>query len=123
MEMTIEEIRLRNLRALIQRFGTIATVAEKANTAPAYLSQITNRAPSRTGKPRDMGSALARKIEAGCGLSTGWMDTDHGEHKMTEMDKQFVHQVEENLARYDVPDHIRQTIITLLENAPTKEGS
>ncbi len=75
---TIAEIRLDNLRLLISDFGTQDRVAELAGTSPVYLSQILNgAADSKTGKVRQIGDPLARKLEEGCGKETGWMDNIH----------------------------------------------
>lgn len=75
--MKVEDIRLENLRSLVAEKGTIAAVAQAAETPASYLSQILNRIKSRTGKPRDVGSDLARKLETGCGKPHGWMDQLH----------------------------------------------
>lgn len=49
------------------------------NERDSTFSQIWNRAPdSKTGRPREMGTDLARKIEDVFGLPTGWMDTPLG---------------------------------------------
>jgi len=72
---TIAEIRLGNLERLIEEFGTAEAVAERSGTSPIYLSQIRNEAKdSKTGKPRQIGDPLARKLEAGCEKELGWMD-------------------------------------------------
>lgn len=92
-----------------------------ADTAPNYLSEILNRSPSRTGKPRDMGSDLARKIEHGCGKPRGWMDQDHSANHMPPADIAFINEVREDVAKYEVPDHIRQAVLTLLTSSPKKE--
>lgn len=75
---TIDEIRRLNLLEAIARLGTARALAEKAELAPAYLSQIKNRQPeSKTGKPKSMGDEAARKIEKALGETRGWMDVDH----------------------------------------------
>lgn len=75
---TISDIRRENLDALARQLGSVDAVAAASSTSPVYLSQIKNQAlDSKTGKPRQMGSALARKLEVGCGKPSGWMDTDH----------------------------------------------
>lgn len=71
---TIAEIRRDNLARLIKEFGTLEKVAELGETSPVYLSQIKNRTiDPKTKKSREMGSALARKLEKG--KVVGWMDT------------------------------------------------
>ena len=76
---TSKELRVQNLRALIQEFSTADAVAQRASTAPMYLSQILNGTLSSTGRPRGIGDTLARKIEAGCGKPVGWLDQAHNE--------------------------------------------
>lgn len=75
---TIADIRHENLVALIKELGTSEAVADASQTNPVYISQLLNRAPdSKTGKPRQIGDPLARKLEAGCGKPEGWMDNVH----------------------------------------------
>lgn len=75
---TNDEIRRENLEVAIKRLGSAAKLAEAANTSPAYLSQIRNRTPdSKTGTPKMMGDAMARRIEAALGEPDGWMDRSH----------------------------------------------
>lgn len=75
---TNDEIRRENLQIAIERFGTAKKLAEAANVSTAYLSQVKNSQPdSKTGKPKNMGDEVARKIEAALSEVAGWMDTDH----------------------------------------------
>ena len=75
---TIAEIRLENLEALIAELGTQDKVAELGGTSSVYLSQIKNQsADTKTGKLRQMGDDMARKLELGCGKVRGWMDNVH----------------------------------------------
>lgn len=117
--MTTDENRLTNLQTLIREFGSIVAVAKRAETAPNYISQIINRTVSRTGKPRGVGNDLARKLEAGCNKPHGWMDQEH-QSTLTTEDQTFVHRVEQEVANYDVPEHIRQTIMTLITRSPKR---
>lgn len=73
---TVALIRLANLERLIQEAGTLEKAAAAAETSSVYLSQLRNRAiDGKTGRPRDMGSQMARRLEAAFGKSPGWMDT------------------------------------------------
>ena len=76
--MLNNEIRIENLKILVDKFGTIAAVAKLCDTNPSYLSQILNKVPSSTGVPRGIGDKLARKLEAGANLPAGWLDAQHG---------------------------------------------
>lgn len=72
---TISEIRLDNLEILIAEKGTLEALATAAGSSSVYLSQIRNGATDqKTGKPRQMGNAIARRLEAACDRPKGWMD-------------------------------------------------
>lgn len=75
---TIAEIRLENLRTLVEQKGTQDLVATLSDTNPVYLSQLLNRAvDKKSGKIRQIGDDMARKLERGCEKETGWMDNIH----------------------------------------------
>lgn len=105
---TNAEIRLENLRLLIGEFGTQDKVAELAETSPVYLSQILNgAADSKTGRVRQIGDPLARKLEEGCGKEVGWMDnaqiphtyrTERQQAVMAMMDVMDGHQLDQAYA-------------------------
>lgn len=72
---TAFEIRHARLLEAIELAGTIEALASKAGVSPAYLSQLKNKLPdSKTKKPKGMGDAVARRIEAALKKSRGWMD-------------------------------------------------
>lgn len=87
---TSKELRIENLRALVAEFKTADAVAQRAATAPMYLSQILNGAKSATGRPRGVGDALARRLEQGCGKEIGWMDKQHGGESLVELKRSRV---------------------------------
>src|SRR5690606_33538582 len=62
--------------------GTQERLAEKCEVSHIYLNQIKNMRPDpTTGKVRNVGNQLARKLEKGMGKPQGWMDADHsGKH-------------------------------------------
>jgi hypothetical protein len=76
---TISETRLARLTILVRRHGdSLARLNEALglDRTDSTLSQIRTKAPhSKTGKPRQMGDDLARKIEEKLSLERGWMDT------------------------------------------------
>jgi len=74
----IGDIRLANLELVIAELGSLERLAVAADTSSVYLSQIRNRAQdSKTGRPRQMGTAMARRIETAAGKPPGWMDVHH----------------------------------------------
>lgn len=87
---TSKELRVENLRTLVAEFKTADAVAQRAATAPMYLSQILNGAKSSTGRARGVGDALARRLEQGCGKPVGWMDQRHGGESLVEMKRSTV---------------------------------
>jgi hypothetical protein len=74
----IAEIRLTNLLALIKEAGTQNALAERAETTPIYLSQVVNRIQDhKSGRPRELGTDMARRLEKAMGKPENWMDHDH----------------------------------------------
>lgn len=72
---TAAEIRLANLDRLVAEAGSLTAVAERADTNLVYLSQLRHRTPDhRTGKPREMGARMARRLERAFHKPEGWMD-------------------------------------------------
>ncbi|OQV33587.1 hypothetical protein BV899_05890 [Alcaligenes phenolicus] len=65
---------------LIKEVGGTAADLNRAtgkNDRDSTYSQILNQSlGSKTGKPKQMGSPLARALEEACGKPLGWMDTD-----------------------------------------------
>jgi hypothetical protein len=71
------DIRRKNLQTLVKEFKTIAALAEISGTSEKYLSQILNCTKLPSGATRNVGNALARKLETGALRPPGWMDHDH----------------------------------------------
>lgn len=79
---SIGDIRRANLELVVglPKIGTLDGLAELAGTSSVYLSQIRNQTVDvKTGRPREMGTRIARRIEDAAGLPTGWMDREHAE--------------------------------------------
>jgi hypothetical protein len=119
--MDNKQIRLENLKILVTENRTIAAVAKLADTAEAYLSQILNSVPLPSGKTRGVGDELARKLESGCGKPVGWMDQRHDETGLAPRDADFLSKVEQDIVQYEVPDHIKEAILTLLTSSPPRK--
>lgn len=82
----IGDIRRANLEVLLREFPTLDSLAAAAGSTSVYLSQIRNQTPDqKSGKPREMGSKLARRLEtiAGHEKPTGWMDIEHSAPEAT----------------------------------------
>lgn len=72
-----------------------SAVAELGGTSSIYLSQIRNKAKdAKTGRPREMGSAMARKLEEGAGKAWGWMDTWNGQPEESPKDQGRIDEAE-----------------------------
>ena len=67
--MHSKQIREENLRGLVVLAGSQTAVAKKADTDPAYLSQILGDKAKRY-----IGDALARRLERAFDKPEGWMD-------------------------------------------------
>ena len=77
--LEISEIRKNNLAILVKRHGSEAALntALGRRRTDCVFNQIKNGVLMTTGKPRALGSRLARDIEEKLGLEQGWMDQDH----------------------------------------------
>lgn len=75
----VYEIRHANLLRLVDEYGSVAEINEamgrKRNDAALFI--VKNKAIGARGKPRQIGTSLARTIEKGLHLQEGWMDTNH----------------------------------------------
>lgn len=60
--------------------GSIQRLAAAVACSHSQISQLKTRAKhSKTGKPRNIGPAMARKIEQASGKEPGWLDYPHGD--------------------------------------------
>lgn len=76
---TVEEVRRVRLAELRDAYGSLTELNKMLDMSArdSTLSQIINASVgSKTKKPKAMGSALARRLEAACGKPEGWMDFD-----------------------------------------------
>ncbi|MBF0368218.1 MAG: LexA family transcriptional regulator [Magnetococcales bacterium] len=73
-ENRLHALRKAKLLEIIHREGSQATVARKVGTDKSYLSQIVSPKGSR-----NVGEALARRIEEAYGQAYGWMDESFDE--------------------------------------------
>lgn len=82
--MTSNELRLLNLKTLIEQAGGTPSSLEKYCAARGkkvswkYISQIINGFQGkRDRKPRGLGNDVARTLEEAFDKEPGWMDNDH----------------------------------------------
>lgn len=68
--MTVDEIRRRNLRALVTAEGGSTAFANRIGRTQKYVSQLIS---ARTDKA--LGKTICRHIETVLGLSRGWLDS------------------------------------------------
>lgn len=73
------EIRKKNIAILVKRFGSEAelntALGRRRTDSMFYQIKYGTKLPS--GRPRSLGTRMAREIEEKLGLDIGWMDTDH----------------------------------------------
>jgi hypothetical protein len=80
---TIEQIRRENFASLVAEAGGVTRFAEKMEKSQSQFSQIMHGSPdSKTGKPKEIGSKLAREIESRFGKDVGWMDHEPEDHEV-----------------------------------------
>ena len=119
--METKQIRLENFRAIWQdRFnGKIAALARalgsSANQVRFYLN------PEKPGG-RWMGEDFARDIERILGLERNYLDREPGDDAaLPPEDQRFINEVATGLHDRDIPEHIKQTILTLISSSPEKK--
>ena len=84
--ITIDEIRLNNLRLLVKEYGSQKALSDALDKAYAQINQWINQSINwKTGKPRTISSRMCREIETKLNKPTGWMDVDHGLGNVTEV--------------------------------------
>lgn len=69
--MDVKQIRLSNLRALIEKEGAVSQLALRLQISPIYIYRVLD------GK-FTVGDSMARKIEDAYNQQAGWMDILHG---------------------------------------------
>lgn len=119
---TIAEIRLENLELLVEEFETADAVAERCGTSAVYLSQIRNQAKdSKTGKPRQIGDPLARKLETGCDKEIGWMDHQAPPRSYRSARIQHAVAVMEHMEDWQLDQAIK--IVDTIAQPPQRQGN
>jgi SOS-response transcriptional repressor LexA len=86
MPTTSSSIRLENFRELIKKAGGPAEAARKLDMDDSQLSQIAGKHPSR-----NIGTALARRIEQAFRKPEGWLDVPHSQGVLQQRADRNVH--------------------------------
>lgn len=79
--MSRQEIRLRRVRELVAAEGGLARFAERLGISNSQVSQFAGKNPTR-----NIGNAVAAKIEAAYGKPSGWLDIDDSGSSSAEPD-------------------------------------
>jgi hypothetical protein len=74
---TSQEIRLANLRLLVEQAGSKAKLSQQTGVPAPFITQLVNGIPQPSGNPRKLGDDTARRLEIGMLKGEGWMDADH----------------------------------------------
>lgn len=75
---TTDDIRRENLAALIAEAGSELALAEAYGcTEAAVKTWARGYKDSKTGKPKGIGTRVARKLEIARNKEKGWLDADH----------------------------------------------
>ena len=120
----IDDIRRDNLKRLADKVGGIAALAGALKRSDAQVSQWIRGPPhSVTGKPRGMKSVTARWIETTTELPPGWLDQNHEASPLTARDAQFIARIAQEVAHYNVPEHIRLSVLALIQSSPPRDDA
>ena len=85
MKNTMNDIRLENLKRLIDQYGSQANLAKQFDgIETSYLSILLN-------KHRAFGERSARSMEEKLGLPSGWFDINHEKSQIPEETRQHIH--------------------------------
>lgn len=76
--ITIDQLRRKNLRKLAEEVGGVGKLAELVNRDQSQISQwINGSIIAATGKPRGVRSSTLRDVEMAIGKPLNWLDQDH----------------------------------------------
>lgn len=121
--MDIDEIRRANLARLEEEAGSISAIAARVDmTYSQYLNLRNGALDKRSGKRRGMRKETAWRFEDKFDKPRGWLDQDHSGNTppIAPADRSFLYQVQEAVARYEIPDSAKQTVLTLLKAFPPR---
>ena len=112
-----KEKRRASFRSLRSTFRSNTEFAEALGDgfSDSYVSQLLSG-------HRSIGDEVADKIESRLALDPGWLDQDHStQTEISPEDARFISDVGQGVVQRDIPEHVRQTILTLITSLPEKE--
>jgi len=71
---TVDQIRLKNLRRLVEEMGGVPKVANAYGCGESYIRQLLLQTKTHNEKPKSIGGATARKFENIAHKPVGWLD-------------------------------------------------
>jgi len=121
--MTIHEIRRKNLKLLIDRHfeGNKRQFALKVGVAVNTVSRVFSDTP---GNQRNVGSPLARKVEAYFGLEEGSLDSVESEfirEEDAEIDRDLIILALKSLLRDRINSHRTASAVAEMKNLSTPD--
>ncbi len=75
--MDIKDIRRQNLLTLIKQAGSRKKLCELSKISYNSLTQVLSRQKLPSGRSREIGDEIARKVETGMNKPPGWLDQQH----------------------------------------------
>lgn len=121
--MDIDEVRRTNIRALENEAKSPTAAAEKVGMSYVqYVNLRDGAIDPRSKKRRGMRKETAWRFEDAFSKPRGWLDQDHSSYLLPARDQSFVRRVEQEVAKYDVPEHVKQAVITLITSSPPRHA-
>ena len=117
-----EDLLIANLKTLCQRFSADPLqgryeVARQTGLSEQYLYQIISGRPMANGKLRSVGARARKTITE---KFPNWLDS-RPQESLPKDDQDFVHRVEEAVARYTVSDEAKRIILATIHTQPKRQ--
>jgi len=92
-------------------------VAKRAKLSEQYLYQLLTKKPMANGNMRSIGKIARKKITD---AFPDWLVQDPNTSSMPAQDRRFLDALGSGVKEREIPEHIRQTILTLIDSSPKK---
>jgi hypothetical protein len=112
------------LTALCRRFSEDPLkgryhVASESGLSEQYIYQIISGKPMQNGEKRSVGKVARAKLSK---AFPDWLEHDHAQYTLPAQDQQFINRIQQEVARYDVPQLIKDAIIGMIKQQPPKHA-